>query len=73
MERYLNKSGNSPITYYQIEDDSITVWFKGAQKSYVFSYSGQAGRTNVENMKVLAKSGSGLSAYITKNVKFLYD
>lgn len=72
MEKYLNRSGNSPITYYQIAESSITVWFKGASRSYTYSYR-KAGSYNVENMKRLAVSGSGLSAYITKNVKFLYD
>lgn len=72
MEQYLNRSGNSPITNFQIEVYSITIWFKGAARSYTYSYT-KAGSTNVEKMKSLAKSGSGLSAYITKNVKYLYD
>jgi hypothetical protein len=70
MERYLNRSGNSPITYYQIEEDRIIIWF--ASKSYSYSYH-KAGRIHVENMKELARNGSGLSAYVTKNVKYLYD
>jgi hypothetical protein len=72
MEKYLNNSGNSPVSSYQIEESKITVWFKGAAKSYTYSYR-KAGKANVERMKALAISGSGLSAYITKNVKFLYD
>lgn len=72
MERYSNRSGNSPVTHFQIEDDRITVWFSGTAKSYTYSYR-KAGQMHVERMKVLAKSGSGLSAYITKNVKYLYD
>lgn len=71
MERYANKSGNSPITHYQINSDSITVWFKGG-KSYTYSHSG-AGMSNVETMKYLARSGSGLSAFITRNVRNDYD
>lgn len=73
MERYLNHSGNSPITNYQVEESSITVWFKGSPRSYSYSYSGKAGRIHVDTMKQLARSGSGLSAYITRNVKLLYD
>lgn len=72
MERYLNRSGNSPITHYQIADTSITVWFKGSIRTYTYSYR-KAGSYHVENMKRLAVSGSGLSAYITKNVRFDYD
>ena len=72
MERYLNRSGNSPISNYQINESSITVWFNGAARTYTYSYS-RAGRVHVETMKVLAASGSGLSAYITRNVRNLYD
>lgn len=72
MERYLNRSGNSPVSFYQIEQTSITVWFKGSSRSYTYSYR-KAGSYHVENMKQLAVSGSGLSAYITKNVRFDYD
>lgn len=71
MERYSNRSGNSPITHYEIEGERIIVWFKGG-KSYSYSYR-KAGRNNVETMKSLARSGSGLSAYITRNVRFNYD
>jgi len=72
MEEYLNNSGNSPITHYQIEKLSIIVWFKGG-KSYSYSCNGEAGEYNVEKMKELAISGTGLSAYITHNVRFDYD
>lgn len=72
MERYLNSSGNSPITAYQIGETSITVWFSGSVKAYTYSYR-KAGNSHVERMKILAVSGSGLSAYITRNVKNLYD
>lgn len=71
MERYANRSGNSPITHYQMGDDNIIVWFKGG-KSYSYSYQ-KAGRSHVETMKSLARNGSGLSAYITKKVRFKYD
>jgi len=70
MERYANRSGNSPITGFQIEDESLTVWF--GRKPYTYSYN-RAGSMHVETMKRLAKSGSGLSAYITRNVKYLYN
>ncbi len=71
MERYANQRGNSPITHYQIENERIIVWFKGG-KSYSYSYQ-KAGRIHVEMMKSLARRGSGLSAYITRNVRFEYD
>lgn len=72
MERYSNRSGNSPVSHYQINESSITVWFNGSTRAYTYSYS-RAGRANVETMKGLARSGAGLSAYITRNVRNLYD
>ncbi|MCL2289282.1 MAG: hypothetical protein FWC34_01045 [Bacteroidetes bacterium] len=72
MERYANRSGNSPITYYQINEDSITVYFKGNNKPYTYSYRG-AGTSNVETMKKIARSGSGLSTFINRNVRNDYD
>ena len=56
---------------YQIEPTRIIVWFK-EYKAYSYSYA-KAGRANVEEMKRLACNGAGLSAYITNNVRFLYD
>lgn len=72
MESYLNKSGNSPITHYEIGSDCITIRFKGG-KDYTYSNGGKAGESNVDTMKALAVSGSGLSTFITRNVRFLYD
>jgi hypothetical protein len=71
MEIYSNRRGNSPITHFQIENERISVWFRGGKK-YSYSYR-KAGQTHVEKMKILARTGSGLSAYITQNVKLAYD
>jgi hypothetical protein len=71
MEKYSNRRGNSPITHFKIEDDKILVWFKGGNM-YSYSYR-KAGYSHVEQMKILALNGSGLSAYITKYVRFSYD
>jgi len=71
MEKYKNRRGNSPITHFQIEDTKITVWFN-RNKPYTYS-NNKAGKRHVEKMKTLAKSGSGLCAYITQNVKKLDD
>jgi hypothetical protein len=71
MAKYLNRSGESGIMAYEIGDDYIKIQFKTGS---VYSYSyGIAGNINVENMKILATSGSGLNSYIIKNVKKLYD
>lgn len=47
-------------------------YFEMGGKPYSYSYN-RAGRENVEEMKRLANNGAGLSAYITRNVRFLYD
>ena len=72
MEKYLNMSGNSPIIFYKIDEISITVWYMEAPRTYTYSYR-KAGSEHVEAMKKLAKSGLGLSTYITRNVRELYD
>lgn len=72
IEKYLNKSGNSPITHYQINLDKITVWFEGGKNPYSYS-NRKAGITHVSKMKLLAEKGSGLSSYISKNVRKLYE
>ncbi len=71
MIAYANLRGNSPVLGYEIEPTRIIVWFKGG-KAYSYSYN-KAGAKNVEEMKRLAQLGAGLSAYITRNVRYLYD
>lgn len=71
MVAYANLRGNSPIIGYEIESDRIIVLFKQG-KQYSYSYN-KAGVRNVDEMKRLAESGTGLSAYITRNVRYLYD
>ena len=71
MMPYANLRGNSPIIGYEIESDRIIVLFKQGRQ-YSYSYS-KAGARNVEEMTRLAHSGAGLSAYITRNVRYDYD
>lgn len=72
MERYRNSGGDSGVSAYEIGTDYIKVKFSGTSRIYTYSYN-RAGSAHVERMKVLAKSGSGLNAYINKYVKNLYD
>ena len=71
MQYYVNLRGNSPIVGYEIEPTRIYVTFKGG-KTYSYSYA-SAGASNVEQMKRLAHSGAGLSAFITRNVRYAYE
>jgi len=73
MERYRNSGGGSGVSAYEIGSDFIIVKFSGTARTYTYSYGGRAGDINVENMKKLAKNGSGLNAYINKHVRDLYD
>lgn len=73
MERYKNKGGDSGVSSFEIAPDFIVIIFKGNTKPYKYSYSGRAGQNHVENMKKLARNGSGLNAYINNHVKYLYD
>lgn len=72
MERYRNSGGDSGISSYEIGTDFIIVKFTGTFRTYRYSYR-KAGQHHVENMKRLARSGSGLNGYINRYVKKLYD
>lgn len=72
MEQYRNSGGDSGIASYEIGDDFIIVKFSGTFRTYRYSYR-KAGQHHVENMKRLARSGSGLNSYINRYVKKLYD
>lgn len=72
MQRYLNLSGNSGVTHYEIGADYVLVKFRGVRKPYRYSYAG-AGKEHVERMKVLAAAGRMLGTYISQNVHDDYD
>ena len=72
MERYRDVSGDSGVSAYEIGTDYIRVQFSGISRTYIYSYR-KAGGSHVENMKQLARSGSGLNAYINRHTKHLYD
>ena len=71
MERYKNLGGDSGVVGYEIGTDFIKVKFKGS-KVYVYDYA-SAGRDNIEQMKTLAKTGTGLNAFINQKTKKLYS
>ncbi|MBF0229185.1 MAG: hypothetical protein HQK63_06280 [Desulfamplus sp.] len=71
MQKYADINGDSGVYGFEIQTSAITVWFKGTQRPYTYSYQ-SAGQSNVEEMKRLALSGNGLNAFINRNVKFDY-
>jgi hypothetical protein len=72
MKKHKNLEGNSGVSAYETGDDHIIIQFVRNSKPYTYSYD-KAGKKHVENMKKLAKKGSGLSTYISQHVHDLYD
>ncbi len=71
MERYQNLEGHSGVTGYETGPDSIIVEFKHNAR-YRYTYS-SAGKRVIERMKALARSGRGLSTYISKTVREKFE
>lgn len=70
MPAYANRGGDSGVTSYEIDDDSIIIEFKdGSQYLYNDSSPGPAA---VEEMKRLAQAGEGLNSYISRYVRKNY-
>jgi hypothetical protein len=70
LTRYGNRAGNSGVVAYEIRPDGIRVKFiDGRICTYTYR---SAGRGNVERMKLLARSGRGLSGFISTYVKDRY-
>lgn len=72
MEKYKNRGGDSGVSAFEIGSDYISVKFNGTSKIYTYSHS-RAGRSHVDQMKLLARNGLGLNGYIKKYVNELYD
>jgi hypothetical protein len=71
MQRYGNLSGNSGVVAYEISPRSIKLKFQDG-RTYVYSYD-RPGPEHVEAMKVLARSGRGLSTYVARHVRDDYE
>jgi len=71
MERYKNNSGNSGVFGYELGSNYISVEFTSGS-IYEYTYA-SAGASNIENMKSLAVSGSGLNSYIMKYARKNYS
>ena len=72
MVRYTDASRDSGVATYEIGSDYIRVQFSGKSRIYTYS-SRKAGNAHVENMKELARNGSGLNSYINRHTKYLFD
>lgn len=71
MEKYGNKNGDSGISGFEIGSNFILIEFSTGSV-YEYTYK-SAGESNIEAMKRLAISGSGLNGFINTYVKFRYS
>lgn len=72
MQPYKNLSGNSGVRAWETGEDHILVWFLGKEEPYRYSYA-KAGKRHVNRMKTLALKGVGLSTYISRFTRELFD
>lgn len=70
MERYKDLDGDSGISAFENDAESITVKFRDGSV-YQYTYR-SAGVINVEEMKYLAIRGRGLNSFINRHVKKKY-
>lgn len=71
IDIYQDRTGRSGVYGFEIGEDFIIVYFKkGSQYKWTYDSCGQE---NVDQMKLLAQSGSGLNSYINLNCKDDYE
>jgi hypothetical protein len=71
LKNYKDLSGGSGITGYQFLQNGIILQFKH-KNSYLYDYK-KPGKQHIEQMKMLAEKGRGLTTYINKNVRDNYS
>lgn len=71
MARYRNLTGKSGVLAYQTTADSITLTFANGDR-YLYGPT-RPGRALVDRMKALAKSGRGLSTFVSQHVGDAYE
>jgi hypothetical protein len=67
LERYKDLSGSGGITGYKFLDDGIMLQFK-YRDLYLYDDK-KPGKGHIEQMKILAKRGKGLTTYVNQNVR----
>jgi len=71
MVPYKNSAGNSGVRAYEIGTDRISIRFIDGT-TYIYTNK-SAGAVAIRHMKELAKSGRGLSTYISTVVREKYE
>lgn len=67
IRTYRDRDGHSAIAGYEIGIDRIVIHFI-AGDAYVYTYA-NAGRATVEELKRLARTGSGLHSYMIQRAR----
>jgi len=70
LKKYKGISGNHGVTAYEILKDSIILQFQ-YKDLYLYDYE-KPGESHVEQMKILAERGKGLTKYVNQNVRDNY-
>ncbi|WP_223845585.1 hypothetical protein [Flavobacterium selenitireducens] len=72
MKRYNANNRNSGVVAYEFGPDYIRLLFRDSAEVYTYSHR-SAGKSNVEQMKRLAAEGHGLTTFVTRNVRHLFE
>ena len=70
LKKYKGISGNNGITSYEILDRGIVLEFR-YKDLYLYDYT-RPGKKHVEQMKILAEVGKGLTTYVNQKVRDNY-
>jgi len=70
MQPYKNVAENSGVSAYEIGDDFIVIEFQDGS-TYLYNYQSTS-VVNIEQMKVLALTGEGLTTFINQHVREHY-
>jgi len=70
-QRYADTDADSSVDSYEVGADYIRIRFTDGS-IYLYTYA-SAGEANINQMKTLAKAGSGLNSFIMNNVKYEYE
>jgi hypothetical protein len=71
METYRNLGGRSGVVAFDLGTDSITIEYANGGV-YLYTNS-SAGAANIEQMKKLARQGSGLNTFINQQIREKYQ
>ncbi|MCD6062124.1 MAG: hypothetical protein K0R82_35 [Flavipsychrobacter sp.] len=71
-ERYEDKTGNGGVAAFELLLQGIILEFKDDGRQYLYSYK-KPGKTHVDQMKLLAQAGAGLTTYVNQHVRENYE